>query len=163
MNIFEELENLNVSEECFNDIMDIVEEIINEVSVNKWRESAKNSTPLRAEKVKENPENKENEVRLKRAKDIVSNFKNSKKSANRLVKGSEKVINHRDYENMYDDIYATGDERDFKKRLKKAELALSANKNKYHKYRDQERSEDNPYTPWDSPHYDERKGMYNQK
>lgn len=32
MNIFESLENLNVSEECFSDIMRIVEEIINEVS-----------------------------------------------------------------------------------------------------------------------------------
>ena len=32
MNIFESLENLNVSEECFNSIMDIVEEIINEIS-----------------------------------------------------------------------------------------------------------------------------------
>ena len=30
--MFEELENLNVSEECFNDIMDIVEEIINELN-----------------------------------------------------------------------------------------------------------------------------------
>ena len=30
MNIFESLENLNVSEECFNDIMDIVEEILSE-------------------------------------------------------------------------------------------------------------------------------------
>lgn len=30
MDIFENLENLNVSEECFDDIMDIVEEIINE-------------------------------------------------------------------------------------------------------------------------------------
>ena len=30
MNIFESLENLNVSEECFNDIVGIVEEIINE-------------------------------------------------------------------------------------------------------------------------------------
>ena len=30
MNIFENLENLAVSEECFNDVMDIVEEIINE-------------------------------------------------------------------------------------------------------------------------------------
>lgn len=30
MNIFESLENLNVSEECFDDIMDIVEEIISE-------------------------------------------------------------------------------------------------------------------------------------
>lgn len=32
MNIFEELESLNVSEECFNDLMDIVEEIINELN-----------------------------------------------------------------------------------------------------------------------------------
>ena len=31
MNIYESLENLNVSEECFNDIMGIVEEIINEL------------------------------------------------------------------------------------------------------------------------------------
>ena len=31
MNIFENLENLNVSEECFNDIIGIVEEIINEL------------------------------------------------------------------------------------------------------------------------------------
>ena len=30
MNIFESLENLNVSEECFNDIMDIVEDLLNE-------------------------------------------------------------------------------------------------------------------------------------
>ena len=30
MNIFESLENLNVSEECFNDIMGIVEEILSE-------------------------------------------------------------------------------------------------------------------------------------
>ena len=41
MNIFESLENLNVSEECFNDIMGIVEEIINEISDDKaqqpWR------------------------------------------------------------------------------------------------------------------------------
>ena len=32
MNIFESLENLEVSESCFDDIMGIVEEIINEVS-----------------------------------------------------------------------------------------------------------------------------------
>lgn len=31
MSIFESLENLNVSEECFDDIMGIVEEIINEL------------------------------------------------------------------------------------------------------------------------------------
>ena len=37
MDIFESLENLNVSEECFDDIMGIVEEIINEVSDRKIR------------------------------------------------------------------------------------------------------------------------------
>ena len=32
MNIFESLENLNVSEECFDDIINIVEEIINQLN-----------------------------------------------------------------------------------------------------------------------------------
>ena len=43
MDIFENLENLNVSEECFDDIMSIVEEVINEVSkdyLNDKREKA---------------------------------------------------------------------------------------------------------------------------
>ena len=35
MDIFESLENLNVSEECFDEIMDIVEEIINEGATRK--------------------------------------------------------------------------------------------------------------------------------
>ena len=43
MSIFESLENLNVSEECFDDIMGIVEEIINEVTNKKWAEAAQNS------------------------------------------------------------------------------------------------------------------------
>ena len=42
MSIFENLENLNVSEECFNSIMDIVEEIINEVS-DKWKDDCTKS------------------------------------------------------------------------------------------------------------------------
>ena len=37
MSIFESLENLPVSEECLNDIMGIVEEIINEVSDRVYR------------------------------------------------------------------------------------------------------------------------------
>lgn len=37
MDIFESLENLNVSEECFEDIMGLVEEIINEVS-DEWKQ-----------------------------------------------------------------------------------------------------------------------------
>ena len=32
MDIFEQLENLNVSDECFNDIISIVEELISETS-----------------------------------------------------------------------------------------------------------------------------------
>ena len=37
MDIFESLENLNVSEECFGDIVSIVEAIINEVS-DEWKQ-----------------------------------------------------------------------------------------------------------------------------
>lgn len=47
MDIFESLENLNVSEECFDEIMGIVEEIINEVSVKTWQKAAANSIPAR--------------------------------------------------------------------------------------------------------------------
>ena len=45
--IFESLENLNVSEECFDEIIGIVEEIINEVSMKKWTEMATNVYPKR--------------------------------------------------------------------------------------------------------------------
>ena len=188
MGIFEQLENLNVSEECFDDILGIVEEYINEVSVNMWKNAAKNSIPSRIKAVRKGPYekttvysgkgkeefrkpsgyNKEEGVadekdliRLKRAKDIVSNFTNSKKSANKLVKAADKVIKDRDSDNMCADIYGY-EEGDPSGRLKKAELALSANKKKYQKFRDQENSETNPYSPYDSPHYDERKGKYNQ-
>lgn len=41
MNIFESLENLNVSEECFDEITGIVEEYINEVSSRKVKEYIK--------------------------------------------------------------------------------------------------------------------------
>ncbi len=51
MDIFESLENLNVSEECFDDILSIVEEYINEVSVNMWTKKAKSSYPKRQEEV----------------------------------------------------------------------------------------------------------------
>ena len=47
MDIFESLENLQVSKECFDDIMDIVEEIISEVSVKRWKEAAINSLARR--------------------------------------------------------------------------------------------------------------------
>lgn len=46
MDIFESLENLNVSEECFEDIVGLVEEYIQEKSdwtVKRWKEAAQNS------------------------------------------------------------------------------------------------------------------------
>ena len=51
MDIFKNLENLNVSEECFNDIMDIVESIINEVSLGKLTDAARKSLPLRSDQM----------------------------------------------------------------------------------------------------------------
>ena len=48
MNIFESLENLNVSEECFNSIINMVEEIINEVS-DEWKQQCANSAKEKRE------------------------------------------------------------------------------------------------------------------
>ena len=76
MNIFESLENLNVSEECFNDIVSIVEEIINESpTVSDLTSATIKSIPLRMSKYKEvkaNPESTQHQVqtasdRLERA------------------------------------------------------------------------------------------------
>ena len=48
MNIFENLENLQVSEECFNDIMGLVEEYISEVS-DEWKQACKDSAREKSE------------------------------------------------------------------------------------------------------------------
>lgn len=53
MNIFENLENLAISEECFNDIMDIVEEIISERDAFTRPKAAKNSIEGRRKKCNE--------------------------------------------------------------------------------------------------------------
>ena len=52
MDIFESLENLDVSEECFNDILGIVEEYINETTRELRYKAAENSLPQREEQVK---------------------------------------------------------------------------------------------------------------
>ena len=53
MDIFEQLENLNVSEECFDDILDIVEELLNEDELHDTkairRKAEKNSKILNKE------------------------------------------------------------------------------------------------------------------
>ena len=55
MDIFENLENLIISEDCFNDIMDIVEEIINEYidRKEKMKRAAERSISGRIAKVGE--------------------------------------------------------------------------------------------------------------
>lgn len=50
MDIFESLENLEVSEACFDELIGIVEEIINEVSVGAWARAASSSLPQRKAK-----------------------------------------------------------------------------------------------------------------
>ena len=53
MNIFESLENLNVSEECFDEIMDIIESIINELHA-PTSDSAKAVFDRKAEQLQRN-------------------------------------------------------------------------------------------------------------
>ncbi len=58
MNIFENLENLNVSEECFDEIMGIVEDIINEMNpftVGKVNALRKKNVDDAVERVKSDP------------------------------------------------------------------------------------------------------------
>ena len=51
MDIFENLENLNVSEECFNDIMDIVEELLSE-KVTDWDNYVKTAEKVLPKRIK---------------------------------------------------------------------------------------------------------------
>lgn len=76
MSIFESLENLNVSEGCFDDIMDIVEEIISEVSIGKWTDAAKSVEQHRADQeyvAKKKSEKAKNEYNDK--KKFVDNYR----------------------------------------------------------------------------------------
>ncbi len=75
MNIFESLENLNISEECFNDILNIVEEYINEVySVTdvKQRAAKVKESRLGALKKSKNLQNPNTQRNLARARRVMS-------------------------------------------------------------------------------------------
>lgn len=74
MNIFENLEELNVSEECFEDILNIVEEYINEVSLDKHLKAAENSQDTRILKATD----KEGLKRAKHANNIVNALRDLK-------------------------------------------------------------------------------------
>ena len=116
MGIFESLENLNVSEECLNDILNIVEEYINErnkenkIKKNNWENNLLGIDPQYKDKV----QNKINNLRkdaddyywahvdaagaspeeYKRAKELLDVSDKKEKQANRVQKNfSKKFIN----------------------------------------------------------------------
>ena len=65
MNIFESLENLNVSEECFEDIIGLVEELLDKGVASKYR--GFNST-MTQERSKEIADSIQNEIKRDEAK-----------------------------------------------------------------------------------------------
>ena len=84
-NIFESLYDLDISEECFSSIINLVEEYINEVSVGRWRQAAINSLPGRIEKI----ENKEKELdKLQRA---ATALRNKKENYRNRIKDESKL------------------------------------------------------------------------
>lgn len=82
MSIFENLENLNVSEKCFNDIMGIVEEVINELRDNTVDACTQKRLKNRAEAFYDYMENPSDE-----------NWKNYKKAEAKSVKNTGLSIN----------------------------------------------------------------------
>lgn len=121
----------NVSKECFRDI---VEEIINEVSVKRWKEAAKNSVEGRKQAASDasdrfgrvvypfrpevnDPANKlgnawdKAEQRADRAEQLAKNLPDSKRSANQLKQAAKKVVDKRDKdnENALDNLQNTAD------------------------------------------------------
>lgn len=109
----------SVSEECF---MDIIEEIINEVSVKRWKEAAKNSIEGRKQAASDasdrfgsvvypfrpevnDPGNKlgnawdKAEQRADRAEQLAKNLPDSNRPANQLKQAAKKVVDQRDKDN----------------------------------------------------------------
>ena len=111
MSIFESLENLNVSEECFEDIVSIVEEYIHEVSVSTWKKAAISSLPKRAYKAGYAASERDKSVEKEECTDDdievsdkaighamrmghaaeVAKLPDSKMSANKVLKAARKV------------------------------------------------------------------------
>lgn len=107
MNIFESLENLNVSEACFEDIVKIVEEMINEVS-DKWKQ-----------------------MHLDKAKDITQYFKNkygeakdkyreerSSKNGDEVLDASAKLAKHQSREEKLENAIKKHDKAKAEGRIK---------------------------------------------
>ena len=147
MDIFESLENLNVSEECFDEIMGIVEELLNEkatvgqlamaASNRMEREKIKNEEAnknLKDEASKANPSNEKLRQYTQDAIDSARRYrhgkrlddlnlpKESKVSANSLFRAADKVQTSRFEKSQDNPIRGEQDKTAFrdKKRLKRA-------------------------------------------
>ena len=105
MNIFEELENLGVSEECFDEIMGIVEEIISEdVEELKKRLTDKYVPILKAKRRNLDMKIKKGQKDLKYAKNSTNLSKKMQGLAQRdLDKAEDDVYNVMTKEHTHDD------------------------------------------------------------
>jgi len=77
MNIFENLENLNVSKECFEDIVGIVEEYINEYIKKEKREQLLDvavARQKRTDAAPEGPEKEEAKKKERRNVDLTNSY-----------------------------------------------------------------------------------------
>ena len=116
MDIFESLENLEVSEECFDDILTITEEIINErnkenkIKKNNWENKLSGINPQYKDKVQDKINNLRKDAddyywahvdaagaspeEYKRAKELLDISDKKEKQANKIQKGfSKKFVN----------------------------------------------------------------------
>ena len=93
MDIFEQLENLNVSEECFDDIMDIVEELIDETLVGDHAEKGAGADEVDVKRELQKHYGgklrgirkhavKRNKAREKEAKDLYGQIKGQEEKTN---------------------------------------------------------------------------------
>ena len=139
MDIFENLENLNVSEECFDEIMGIVEELLSErvtvgqlatAAANRMeRERVKNDEANKKLKTEASKKNPSHELLAKYTQDLIDSArrhrhgkrldnlnlpKNSKVAANDLFNAADKVQSDRFQKSQDNPIRGEKDKSAFK-------------------------------------------------
>lgn len=83
MNIYESLENLNISEECFNDIVSTIKDYINEYLVSDVKNATNSAIKTRMQKYKDTKSNSSSTpIDIKRASDRVDRAIKIKKLLN---------------------------------------------------------------------------------
>ena len=125
----------SVSEECFDDIIGIVEEIINEVSVGYVKQKAQNALPSREAKYEKAipddtlpdynkyPDFDKRKARYEKAKLLAQDLPNTKRNINRLRKAvTGEVLDQRiqDSENAYSANKSEAEKKKANKREREA-------------------------------------------